>query len=153
MLRLLMYFVLAAMFAPLAIGIGGADSQPAPPSDDYATRIQPIFDSRCIACHSCYNALCQLNLQSYSGLARGANKRNVYEPTADPSARLGGLPQWPHAAREAYGPFCRGDFGDRQRYRRICPLIPDFPMVACLACSAASQRCSPLGGADRRRPA
>jgi hypothetical protein len=77
--RLRMYFVLAAMLAPLAIGIGSADSQPAPATDDYTARIQPIFDSRCIACHSCYNAPCQLNLQSYSGLARGANKLNVYD--------------------------------------------------------------------------
>jgi hypothetical protein len=79
MLRLRVYFVLAAMLAPLAIGIGSADSQPAPATDDFTTRIQPIFDSRCIACHSCYNAPCQLNLQSYSGLARGANKLNVYD--------------------------------------------------------------------------
>ena len=42
-------------------------------------RIKPIFESRCIACHSCYNAPCQLNLQSYSGAARGATSRNVYD--------------------------------------------------------------------------
>jgi hypothetical protein len=47
--------------------------------DDYSARIQPIFTGRCIACHSCFNAPCQLNLQSYSGLARGATKLNVYD--------------------------------------------------------------------------
>src|SRR5580700_7458636 len=84
MFRLRMHVMLAAIVVPLTIGIRSADSQPAPASpapasDDYTTRIQPIFDSRCIACHSCFNAPCQLNLQSYSGLARGANKLNVYD--------------------------------------------------------------------------
>ena len=60
-------------------GFRNANSQPAPALDDYTTRIQPIFDNRCIACHSCYNAPCQLNLQSHSGLARGATKLNVYD--------------------------------------------------------------------------
>lgn len=50
-------------------------------SEEYASRIKPIFESRCIACHSCYNAPCQLNLQSYSGAARGATSRNVYDAT------------------------------------------------------------------------
>jgi hypothetical protein len=60
-------------------GIGGVNSQPGVAGDDYTTRIQPIFDSRCVACHSCYNAPCQLNLQSYFGLTRGATKLNVYD--------------------------------------------------------------------------
>jgi hypothetical protein len=79
MFRLRRHFIPAAILIALTIGIRSADSQPAPASDDYATHIQPIFDSRCIACHSCFNAPCQLNLQSYSGLARGANKLNVYD--------------------------------------------------------------------------
>ena len=65
----------------LADNVGYGDSQPAPANDDYTARIQPIFNSRCIACHSCTNAPCQLNLQSYSGLARGATKLNVYDGT------------------------------------------------------------------------
>jgi hypothetical protein len=79
MSRLCMYYLLAAMILSLTGGIRSANSQPAPASGDYTTRIQPIFDSRCIACHSCYNAPCQLNLQSHSGLARGATKLNVYD--------------------------------------------------------------------------
>ena len=50
-------------------------------SDEYNERIKPIFERRCIACHSCYNAPCQLNLQSYSGATRGATTRNVYDAT------------------------------------------------------------------------
>ena len=74
-----MYGLLAVMILALAGGIGSANSQPAPASDDYTSRIQPIFNSRCVACHSCYNAPCQFNLQSHSGLARGATKLNVYD--------------------------------------------------------------------------
>ena len=79
MSRLSMYWLLAAMLLALAGNIRSANSQAASASDEYTTRIQPIFNNRCIACHSCYNAPCQLNLQSYSGLARGATKLNVYD--------------------------------------------------------------------------
>lgn len=50
-------------------------------ADDYREKIQPIFNNRCIACHSCFNGPCQLNLQSYEGFERGANKENVYDGT------------------------------------------------------------------------
>lgn len=45
----------------------------------YLNKIQPIFDGRCIACHSCYNSPCQLDLTSFEGLARGAHKKNIYD--------------------------------------------------------------------------
>ena len=47
----------------------------------YAATVQPIFDRRCVVCHSCFDAPCQLNLQSFDGLDRGANAVRVYEPT------------------------------------------------------------------------
>ncbi|MGZ3806075.1 MAG: fatty acid cis/trans isomerase [Pseudobdellovibrionaceae bacterium] len=47
-------------------------------TDIYTQSIQPIFNSRCIACHSCLNAPCQLNLQNYEGFLRGAQKQNIY---------------------------------------------------------------------------
>lgn len=50
-----------------------------PNLDFYTDKIQPIFNNRCLACHSCYNAPCQLNLQSYEGFERGAIKFNVYD--------------------------------------------------------------------------
>ena len=68
-----------------------AHAQSAPEHGGYYTRIQSIFDNRCIACHSCYNAPCQLNLQTYSGLTRGATKLNVYQgsrPTSVAPTRL-----------------------------------------------------------------
>lgn len=49
--------------------------------DFYTRQVQPIFDNRCLACHSCFNAPCQLNLQSFEGFERGAAKSNVYDGT------------------------------------------------------------------------
>ncbi len=46
---------------------------------DYLTDIKPILDKRCVVCHSCYNAPCQLKLSSYDGLERGASKEAVYQ--------------------------------------------------------------------------
>jgi hypothetical protein len=71
--------LLAAIFFASICGIWSANSQPANDLGDYLTSIQPIFDKRCVACHSCYNAPCQLNLQNYSGVMRGASKLNVYD--------------------------------------------------------------------------
>ena len=41
--------------------------------------IKPILDSRCVACHGCYDAPCQLKLSSFEGLDRGATKQKVYD--------------------------------------------------------------------------
>ncbi|MNK96148.1 Fatty acid cis/trans isomerase (CTI) [compost metagenome] len=49
--------------------------------DIYRSHIQPLFDRRCVACHSCFNAPCQLNLQDFSGFDRGLNKMIVYNGT------------------------------------------------------------------------
>ncbi len=46
---------------------------------DYLSDIKPILDKRCVVCHSCYNAPCQLKLSSYDGLERGASKNAVYK--------------------------------------------------------------------------
>jgi hypothetical protein len=40
--------------------------------------IKPILEKRCIVCHGCYDAPCQLKLTSFEGMDRGANKWNVY---------------------------------------------------------------------------
>ena len=40
--------------------------------------VQPVLEQRCIVCHGCYDAPCQLKLTSYDGLIRGANPVKVY---------------------------------------------------------------------------
>ncbi len=69
--------------------------------DIYRDTIQPIFNQRCIACHSCFNAPCQLNLQSFEGYQRGASHQLVYDGTRKTSilpSRLGidakSIKQW-----------------------------------------------------------
>jgi hypothetical protein len=41
--------------------------------------VKPVLDSRCVVCHACYNAACQLKLGSYEGAARGGSKKAVYD--------------------------------------------------------------------------
>jgi hypothetical protein len=53
------------------------------PGMSYRNDIQPILDHRCVVCHACYDAPCQLKLTAWEGVARGASKEKVYD-----SARL-----------------------------------------------------------------
>ncbi|MEY2679884.1 MAG: hypothetical protein RL661_115, partial [Pseudomonadota bacterium] len=48
---------------------------------DFRQQVKPILDSRCVACHACYDAPCQLQLGSYEGITRGANRERVYNAT------------------------------------------------------------------------
>src|SRR5699024_11806746 len=39
----------------------------------------PIFiEQKCLACHGCYDAPCQLKFETPEGLERGAHKQEVY---------------------------------------------------------------------------
>ncbi|MGB0938279.1 MAG: fatty acid cis/trans isomerase [Colwellia sp.] len=40
--------------------------------------IKPIIENRCVVCHGCYDAPCQLKMESRAGIERGANKTPVY---------------------------------------------------------------------------
>jgi hypothetical protein len=44
----------------------------------YLQDVKPILDKRCVVCHSCYNAACQLKLGSYEAIDRGGSKIPVY---------------------------------------------------------------------------
>ena len=45
----------------------------------YQNKIKPILESRCVVCHACYDAPCQLKLGSWEGIARGASPALVYD--------------------------------------------------------------------------
>lgn len=45
----------------------------------YQKDIKPILDQRCVVCHACYDAPCQLKLTAYQGITRGASKTYIYE--------------------------------------------------------------------------
>lgn len=47
----------------------------------YRADVQPILDARCVVCHGCYDAPCQLLLSSPDGIARGASREVVYDTT------------------------------------------------------------------------
>lgn len=55
----------------------------------FSSDVKPILDQKCIACHACYDAPCQLKLTSAEGLLRGASEKTVYDGTrltnADPT--------------------------------------------------------------------
>ncbi|MEO7854087.1 MAG: fatty acid cis/trans isomerase [Rubrivivax sp.] len=42
-------------------------------------QIQPILSRRCVVCHGCYDASCQLKLGAWEGVARGSSKLPVYD--------------------------------------------------------------------------
>ena len=48
-------------------------------SVDYLDDVSPILERRCVVCHSCYNAACQLKLSSIEGIERGGSKSLVYD--------------------------------------------------------------------------
>ena len=69
----------------------------------YRQDVQPIFDNKCAACHSCNDAPCQLKLTSWDGVTRGAAKQKVYDGTRRKDiapTRLGidalNTPDWRH---------------------------------------------------------
>jgi len=44
----------------------------------YDKQVQPVLERRCVVCHGCYDAPCQLKLSSPAGVSRGANTESVY---------------------------------------------------------------------------
>ncbi len=47
----------------------------------YEQQVKPILERRCVVCHGCYDAPCQLKLSSVEGLRRGATDELVYNPS------------------------------------------------------------------------
>ncbi|MEW6995428.1 fatty acid cis/trans isomerase [Colwelliaceae bacterium MEBiC 14330] len=56
-------------------------SQAKPSSEQayhFQQKVKPIIENRCVVCHGCYDAPCQLKMESPAGIIRGANKVKVY---------------------------------------------------------------------------
>ncbi|MGR0277500.1 fatty acid cis/trans isomerase [Marinomonas dokdonensis] len=47
----------------------------------YYEQVKPILDNRCVSCHACYDAPCQLKLTAPAGIERGGSKDLVYDGT------------------------------------------------------------------------
>ncbi|MCB1889902.1 MAG: fatty acid cis/trans isomerase [Rhodocyclaceae bacterium] len=67
----------ALLGAVLAAGFGQLAAAPGTPL--YRSDVAPVLERRCVVCHACYDAPCQLNLGSWQGLARGASAQRVYD--------------------------------------------------------------------------
>ena len=94
--------LLAAITATiLLLGCDGAE-YPVPEPEElpkavtetvsFETDIRPIVETKCIACHACFDAPCQLKMESASGLVRGSSISEVYNGTRTESqqpTRLG----------------------------------------------------------------
>jgi len=58
---------------------------------DFWTEVKPVIDKRCVVCHGCYDAPCQLKMSSVEGMVRGASPDRVYQSSrlhAAPPSRL-----------------------------------------------------------------
>ncbi len=53
---------------------------------DYWTQVKPVLEARCVSCHACYDAPCQLKASAIEGLERGGHKDKVYTPSRLASA-------------------------------------------------------------------
>lgn len=49
--------------------------------DFFQAQVKPILDKRCVVCHACYDAPCQLKMSSVEGIERGGSKELVYQGT------------------------------------------------------------------------
>lgn len=47
----------------------------------FLDQVKPIIDKRCVVCHACYDAPCQLKMSSVEGIDRGGSKDMVYHGT------------------------------------------------------------------------
>ena len=48
---------------------------------EFLQHVKPVIDTRCVVCHGCYDAPCQLKLSSPEGIDRGLSKELVYDGT------------------------------------------------------------------------
>ncbi|NOJ12564.1 fatty acid cis/trans isomerase [Vibrio splendidus] len=57
----------------------------------FIDEVKPIIDNRCVVCHACYDAPCQLKMSSVEGIDRGGSKELIYHGnrlTASTPSRL-----------------------------------------------------------------
>jgi len=67
---------------------------------DYPPAVKDTLQRRCMVCHGCYDAPCQLKLDSRAGLVRGASKLKVYDGTRLLTANLTRLFEDAHTTGE-----------------------------------------------------
>ncbi|UCH74779.1 MAG: fatty acid cis/trans isomerase [Rhodospirillales bacterium] len=71
-----------------------------PQAIDYWSAVKPVIDKRCVVCHACYDAPCQLKLGSIEGIERGASTAKVYNPARFRQAPMTRLFEDAHSVAE-----------------------------------------------------
>jgi hypothetical protein len=66
----------------------------------YHDEVKPLVETRCVVCHACYDAPCQLKLSSPAGIDRGASKAVVYDGERLRAANLTRLFEDGHSTQE-----------------------------------------------------
>ena len=86
LLRLTIFFVVALIGLPLACARPWNVERPhatvplSPQQSKAAwAKAQNVFETRCVVCHGCYDAPCQLKLGTFEGIDRGATGAKVYD--------------------------------------------------------------------------
>lgn len=89
----------SAIFALSACGTPPDVRAPAPEvrtsvaiNEELWRQAREVFQHRCVVCHGCYDAPCQIKLESFEGIERGGSRTAVYDPsrlTAATPTRLG----------------------------------------------------------------
>lgn len=70
---------LALLASILMSGAVFAAQPEAPIRISFRDEVRPILQKNCVICHACYDAPCQLKMESAEGLERGASKAVVYD--------------------------------------------------------------------------
>ena len=70
--------MLLGALALIALAPAGR-AETAAPVPDYRADVRPVLARRCVVCHGCYDAPCQLKLGAHAGLTRGGSKERVYD--------------------------------------------------------------------------
>ncbi len=65
--------LLAMVLALLSSAAAGAES--------LASQAHQLIEQRCVVCHACYDAPCQLKMEAHEGLVRGGSQTLVYDST------------------------------------------------------------------------
>ena len=84
-LRLVALVLSAATLVPLACvspprALAPVPASPLSPQQTALwSQAREVFETRCVVCHGCYDAPCQLKLGTFDGIERGATTDKVYD--------------------------------------------------------------------------
>ncbi|WP_419737764.1 fatty acid cis/trans isomerase [Ruegeria sp.] len=102
------------------------------------SQVKPVLDKRCVVCHGCYDAPCQVKLTSPEGLLRGGNKLAVYHSQRLEDAQPTRLGQdattvegWRDLGFHPVLPQAQGETSLLERYLALGaenPLPPNAPL-------------------------